>query len=247
MGNRSRVAGIIGVLFSLLVNALVRLNRDDIIINSGYSRWRTYSTIATILMVVSIVAIIVIFVISLLRFAQQKKAAANEALRQRESERAAQSKQKLEDPEDVQKYFRELWREYQDSPRPGGKEMSKRAREIADQLQGMNNYQQRLEVLLTINDIGAMQSAREILQQLEDAICRASKLAINQYIATEDPVAFVEAAKLVIESNQKKLDGVEKYLTTLADYASKQDGDMDDAEASLELYCQQMRSMISEG
>lgn len=249
MGNRSRVASIIGVLFvllGLLVNALVRLNRDDIIINSGYSRWRTYNTVATILMVVSIVVVIVIFAISLLCFAQQKKAVANEALRQRESERAAQSKRKLENPEDVRKYFLELWRMHMDSSRPEGREMSKRAHEIANQLKNMNNYQQRLEALLAINDISAMQSAREILQQLEDTTCRASKLAINQYIATEDPEAFVKAAESVIASNQKKLDGAEKYLETLADYASKQDGDMDDAEASLELYCQRMRSMISE-
>ena len=123
--------------------------------------------------------------------------------------------------------------------------MANLSHDIVDQLKSMDDYQLRLENLLTINDIGAMQSAREILQQIEDSICRNCKGIINRFIATDDPDEFVDAANEAISTNRQTLCQVEDFLKTLATYASGQD-DGSDAEASLELCCAQMRSMLSE-
>ena len=164
---RTQVASIAGVLLSQLINAIVRLGRDSIIIHFGYGSWRTVNIIAVAILIVSSVACIAVSATAIVRRSQQKQRDAARARSQRESELAAKSRQKLDDPADVQKYFYELWSKHRGLPRYAA--MANLSHDIVDQLKSMDDYQLRLENLLTINDIGAMQSAREILQQIEDS------------------------------------------------------------------------------
>lgn len=109
---------------------------------------------------------------------------------------------------------------------------------VKEQLQEMDDCQSRLSRLLTDNGATALNSTQEVLDKVEQYLCKNVRKCLN-YMGVADPhsrddIALV-GSKLdsCYQDNQEKLAQIDEFLRTVVEYLNRQ-GD-EEAESSIDL------------
>ena len=228
---------IVGIGILMLV-----LSKDSVVISIGIRSYRGLYQGGLI----AEVALVILFLILSLRDARKKNAAKKE-----EREQSA-DRQKLEADLPVNGRLtdvkvRELlkenasgkWRALQDAI--GG---------LAVQMCQMDSYQERLANLLTSNQASTLGDTEEVLDQVEQYICRNIRKVLN-YMTVYDPASQEDAAaleKLIEEcrdANQEQLTQTKEFVFALTEFLNRQ-GDSSQDTYSLELYKKLILDSIKE-
>ncbi len=228
---------IVGIGILMLV-----LSKDSVVISIGIRSYRGLYQGGLI----AEVALVILFLILSLRDARKKNAAKKE-----EREQSA-DRQKLEADLPVNGRLtdvkvRELlkenasgkWRALQDAI--GG---------LAAQMCQMDSYQERLANLLTSNQASTLGDTEEVLDQVEQYICRNIRKVLN-YMTVYDPASQEDAAaleKLIEEcrdANQEQLTQTKEFVFALTEFLNRQ-GDSSQDTYSLELYKKLILDSIKE-
>lgn len=91
---------------------------------------------------------------------------------------------------------------------------------IKKQLDEMNELQEKLDKLFSANDMADLGDARNLLQDIEDAICMAStKRLINYYIIGGEK-ALLEHVEQTISDNELLLTQARGVLTDIVEYVN---------------------------
>ena len=228
---------IVGIGILMLV-----LSKDSVVISIGIRSYRGLYQGGLI----AEVALVILFLILSLRDARKKNAAKKE-----EREQSA-DRQKLEADLPVNGRLtdvkvRELlkenasgkWRALQDAI--GG---------LAAQMCQMDSYQERLANLLTSNQASTLGDTEEVLDQVEQYICRNIRKVLN-YMTVYDPASQEDAAaleKLIEEcrdANQEQLTQTKEFVFALTEFLNRQGASSQDTY-SLELYKKLLLDSIKE-
>ena len=232
---RSLLIAIVSTLICLAAYVGTILNKDGMIIRYHYSGWRTINTISSIVLAISGVNLVLNLIYSGYKYRQKQKDARSEQEQAAQREAELNESKKLSTPEEVRQYFIKICK---------AKPHSQIAKMIKDQLDEMNEHQDRFEKLLEVNDISSASNIREVLQDAEDSICADCKSVINRFIVGDD-TGFEETAELVHKRNAAKLEKVKEFLAELAAFASgKITGG--DAINNLEIYAETIRESMNE-
>ena len=228
---------IVGIGILMLV-----LSKDSVVISIGIRSYRGLYQGGLI----AEVALVILFLILSLRDARKKNAAKKE-----EREQSA-DRQKLEADLPVNGRLtdvkvRELlkenasgkWKALQDAI--GG---------LVAQMRQMDSYQERLANLLTSNQASTLGDTEEVLDQVEQYICRNIRKVLN-YMTVYDPASQEDAAaleKLIEEcrdANQEQLTQTKEFVFALTEFLNRQ-GDSSQDTYSLELYKKLILDSIKE-
>lgn len=109
---------------------------------------------------------------------------------------------------------------------------------IIRQLEAMDEHQNRLSRLLINNGAEALKDTQEILDKVEQYLCRNARKCLNYLEVTdhtnERDVAFIrEKLEICCKDNQEKLSQIEDFLKTIVEFLNKQGED--ESAASIEL------------
>lgn len=112
--------------------------------------------------------------------------------------------------------------------------------EIIEQLQKMDDMQERLHTLLMDNDADVLSDTEDVLNQVDQFLCRNVYSCINfmnvyDARADDDIKAMWKTLHSGIDRNKKELDNVQEFMLALAEYINKQNGLGKDTSA-LETY-----------
>lgn len=119
---------------------------------------------------------------------------------------------------------------------------------VSRQLQDMNDYQARLDRLLQNNGADALSDTRDVLDQVEQYICKNVRKVLNYFEVlseTTSEAALTDAFDNCIEDNQTQLNQVQELLLALAEFLNNQ-GDNGNELASLELYKKTILNSLSQ-
>ena len=121
---------------------------------------------------------------------------------------------------------------------------------LAAQMCQMDSYQERLANLLTSNQASTLGDTEEVLDQVEQYICRNIRKVLN-YMTVYDPASQEDAAaleKLIEEcrdANQEQLTQTKEFVFALTEFLNRQ-GDSSQDTYSLELYKKLILDSIKE-
>ena len=118
------------------------------------------------------------------------------------------------------------------------------------QMEKMNDYQAKLAGLLRLNDARSLQDTEDVLDQVEQYLCRNVRKALN-YMNILDPASPEDAAaarkKLLAchDDNQQRLSQTQEFLVALTDFLNRQ-GDGNAEIDMLEIYRKTILDSIQE-
>jgi cobalamin-dependent methionine synthase I len=114
----------------------------------------------------------------------------------------------------------------------------------------MDSYQERLSRLLQTNDVHTLSDTEEILDRVEQYICRNVRKVLN-YMEVVDP-SSPEDVELVrtkfstcCSDNQDQLKQTQEFIIALTDFINQQ-GDSDNDLSMLEVYKNTILDSIQE-
>ena len=116
---------------------------------------------------------------------------------------------------------------------------------IKKQLDEMNELQEKLDKLFSANDMADLGDARNLLQDIEDAICMAStKRLINYYIIGGEN-ALLEHAEQTISDNELLLTQARGVLTDIVEYVNG-DKTIDDISNHIAIFRKTIQNFMKE-
>lgn len=116
---------------------------------------------------------------------------------------------------------------------------------IKEQLDEMNELQEKLDKLFSANDMADLGDARNLLQDIEDAICMAStKRLINYYIIGGENALF-EHAEQTISDNELLLTQARGILTDIVEYVNG-DKTIDDISKHIAIFRKTIQNFMKE-
>lgn len=228
MKNTKRLFLIIADAIVLCILAYLFVTKDQIIINSGI---KTTRILLIVFATLSVIISLCIIVDSILAIKKQNdelaKLKAQESENEEIEQRAVLSmKGKLEDKTIYQlliDVYREKWSSI-------NSELSTNIIAIADQLNDMNTYQSKLEMLLIDNDANALTDASDTLEQVEQYILQQVRTIINYMNIynkdnENDIQQLIEHTKKVRTINVLQLNNVKEFLVAITDFINSQGND----------------------
>ncbi|MFV0485321.1 MAG: hypothetical protein ACK5MU_03825 [Candidatus Saccharimonadales bacterium] len=167
-----------------------------------------------------------------------------------EQEKMAESKSTLSysaktyDPADIRRMLIKLKEQRPD--------LASEIDKCESQMDSMDHRQERLKNLLDLNEADYLRNTEELLNEVEQFICKNFRKVINRGIVSEmdDDAVFagdekysthVELIQAVLKSNQVELDNIKKFLADLADLISEQN---DNSQTTLEAWMKVIRDSL---
>lgn len=99
-------------------------------------------------------------------------------------------------------------------------EAAKRAKTLIGQLDEMNEIQARLEELLEVNNITKLDETKDLLQDIENAICMINTRKLINYYVVGGWSAFVAHAEQISEENQELLGQAQGMLDDIVEFVN---------------------------
>ena len=243
-----RKIGVGLIILGVCLFLFTRIAETSIIINMGIRTFSMLSTLSFFAVGAGAIAFCVGFVPVI-----RSRLAAKAKSRHIEEERLAESKPTLSsaagfyDPTDIRR--RLGWLKEQ---RP---DLAYALEKCEAQMDAMDRHQQKLKDLLDLNEAEYLRATEELLNEVEQFICKSFRKVINRGIVSdqEDDSVFAqddkysthsELIEAVLASNQVELDNIKKFLAVLADLVSEQD---DNSETTLLAWMQVMRDSLNKG
>ncbi|MBR1930705.1 MAG: sulfite exporter TauE/SafE family protein [Lachnospiraceae bacterium] len=118
------------------------------------------------------------------------------------------------------------------------------------QLEQMDSYQERLSRLLATNDVHTLSDTEEVLDRVEQYICKNVRKVLN-YMEVADPNSAEDVELLRTKfaacygDNQEQLKQTQEFIFALTDFINQQ-GDSDNDLSMLEVYKNTILESIKE-
>ncbi|MBQ3348397.1 hypothetical protein IJG90_02675 [Candidatus Saccharibacteria bacterium] len=216
----------------------------ELIIRFHYSGFRVIQNIANVLLYASAALMGTntgLLIRDYSKYRKEKMTAdtsMREAKEKREDER---KKNPLTTPEGIHRYIQDVKTEFFSS----NSKMYHLAATVLGQLDKMNEFQDKLDKLFSANDISGLGDARDLLQDIEDAICMVStKRLINYYIVGGGD-AFLEHVERTISDNQLLLDQASGVLSDIVEYING-DKSVDDVTSHIIVFRKTIQRFMKE-
>lgn len=244
---------VIAVGFSAVACVCLHLGMHGIVINYGIRFYRSLRNIIFSISAVISLSVIALYVSDAVK--QRKWQAARdeeaaraevrrqEALREREKHREVLSVSKKMDSEKIRglltEYAARKW-----------KAMAQPLMQLKLQMDMMDEHQEKLSHLLDINGADALANTEDILDRVEQYLCKNVRKVLNYLDVADDEeekdVRLVqEKLAACHEEGQKQLQQVQEFLFALAEFLNKQ-GEDDNSMEMLDIYKSTILSSIED-
>ena len=224
---------------------LTRAAETTIIIQMGIRTFSMLSILPFFAIGAGLIALIVGFLPVI-----RKYLAAKAEMRQAEEKKREESRPTLSysadtyDPADIRRRLRQLKEQRPD--------LADALDKCEAQMDALDRRQAKLKELLDLNEAEYLRTTEELLNEVEQFICKNFRKIINRGIVSdiEDDEVFSkdnkystysELIEAVLNSNQVELDNIKKFLADLADLVSEQN---DNTETTLESWMQVIRDSL---
>ena len=121
--------------------------------------------------------------------------------------------------------------------------------ECIAQMEQMDEYREKLHLLLADNDAGRLSDSESVLDRAEQYICRNVRKVLNYMSVAgdgeEDAELVGNGIRECLEKNGEQLERVKKFVYAMAEYLNHQ-GDDDTVVRTLEAYRETILSTITE-
>jgi len=247
MNDKERIFLILGLADSIITVAfvarlvsIVTVDKTRMIIQRHYSGYRS----AIVAMAIGTLIMIATTVYIFLKYRKARLQARGETAVSKKHKAVKSRKlvEKLDTPEEIYGYLKSrLGSEshISDSLRISYKR-------ILAQLDEMNSLQDRLEQLLEVNNSTAsLNETRDLLQNVENAICLGVRKAINFQIAGGE-AAFLVKIETTQNDNRKLLDEAEGVLINIAEFINSGEGDITHISRKIRDYRQTIQAFLKE-
>ncbi len=237
------------VVLRLLVSGL----EDAIIVYAGVRLFGTLSLILNIATVIAGVVFILFLALMLIHGNEQKK---QEAMNEADSHQGPVLKVKGElDPVQIRDNLiaeSDKWLETisQLYPKERG-EMSTAITGVKETMVQMDDYQLRLKNLLDNNGADALRDTEEVLDRVEQHICRNVRKLLNiMTVSSPKTQNDIDVVKLTAtncaEDNRRLLKTTKEFMVAITEFLNSQ-GDGDSSISEIEVYKKALASQIEEG
>ncbi|MBR0488369.1 hypothetical protein IJJ39_01685 [Candidatus Saccharibacteria bacterium] len=177
------------------------------------------------------------------RYQKEKKANSANLEQIRKQRQDEQRKTSLATPEGIYNYILQVRNKFT-TPSPK-MFMFHTINAIKNQLDEMNELQEKLDKLFSANDMADLGDARNLLQDIEDAICMAStKRLINYYIIGGENALF-EHVEQTISDNELLLTQARGVLTDIVEYVNG-DKTIDDISNHIAIFRKTIQNFMKE-
>lgn len=195
-------------MLGVIAVAIINRQKDAIIVYHGYRAWQQYANISKVVAAVALISLLAVVVIAVVR-----------QIRRWWREKRAVQDESVLTPEDIRRHYETAAKEHHNIGIFG---------DVLGQLKEMKQYQENLRRLLRSNGISTLDTAGEMLQIAEDAICANCRKAINQFQATGDVRDFAHHSEEAGKANADMLNMAKEYLALIAEKINA--GEVEDAQ-----------------
>lgn len=242
---------LIAAVLYLGLTLILRLTRDDIIIQQGIRFYRTLNTAVLIVGAPVTAGFLVHFLLNWSKQQKHKRAQDEETAKQQAAlEEEALEKERHREILSVSKKMDAMRLKEVLSTYEAGAwiQLARPIAKIRMQLDIMDEYQEKLVHLLENNGADSLSNTNEVLDQVEQYLCKNVRKVLNYMdVADEDNERDVEQVSLRLaachEEGQKLLQQVQEFLFALAEFLNKQ-GDDDNSMDMLNIYKSTILSSI---
>lgn len=177
------------------------------------------------------------------RYQKEKKADYSRLEQIQKQRQNEQRKKSLATPEGIYNYILQVRNEFT-TPSPK-MFMFHKINAIKNQLDEMNELQEKLDKLFVANDMADLGDARNLLQDIEDALCMAStKRLINYYIIGGENALF-EHVEQTISDNELLLTQARGVLADIVEYVNG-DKTIDDISNHIAIFRKTIQNFMKE-
>lgn len=230
------------VVALVIAKSSLLVQEEELIIRYHYATYNTASTVVSVALAIAGVALIANAIVLLV---SQRDATA-EAKKRRTAEAtmaaAKMASARLDTPEGVYSYLEKL-RDTLHAEYPA--EMSKVTSDLLNQLDRMNKLQANLEELFRANDISKLGEVRDLLQDIENAICMSSTKRLINYYIVGGAGLFVGHAEQTIADNRYLLGQAQGVLTDVAEFVNGGKS-LDDVKQQIQTFRTTIQSFVKE-
>ncbi|WP_029324659.1 hypothetical protein [Butyrivibrio sp. AE3004] len=248
MGNNKysgmmKISGVI-LVTACLLKAVVLLFKDTIIVYSGIRMYGVLNSITGIILLVSGVVFAAILIILASSYAKGRK---EEIIREVQNDKGPDLKMKGElDPVRIRENLKEKSSDWN-----GDAHISEALNAIYVNMDDMDGYQAKLKELLDSNGADALRDTEEVLDKVEQHICRNVRKLINIMIVLDsrsenDKSLMLATTKKCTEDNKKLLDTTRNFMMAVSQFLNSQGEDGGTIE-EVESYKKILTDQIQEG
>lgn len=208
---------ILGLEFLFLLFSL--LLKDNLIINFGI---RAYNNLLYVLIAIIIITII-LFAIKLFKVKQIEKTEKEILIKEQEKNNVS-SKKLLKNSQ-----LRSILK---DNAENEWQILNNDINKCIKQMEDMDEEQERLHILLKNNDVDILSDTEDILEQVEQCMCKNARKIINYMSVyhndTDDIDQMKEKLTICYKNNGNLLKEVHDFLLMLTEFLNSQDENYDD-------------------
>ena len=225
--------GVVGLTVGL---SLLRLNEAKLIIRLHYSGYRWIRGVIRFVFACFIGFGLANFVRIVSSLIQDKReanlASARLAQQQRDS--------KLETPESILNHLKAMLLEEESD------EVSEWLKKLISQLEVMNELQNRLNELLSTNDVSSLDGVKDLLQKVENAICFSKVKRLINYYTGGGETLFLQNAQEIHSEIRDLLEQAQKLVNYVVDFVNSNNNTDTDVKLQISSFMQTIQSFLEE-
>ena len=245
--------GAAAFIVTLILKIIVSAVSDTVIVYAGIRLFKTISMLTTALLVIAAAAFLIFLAMTCISYFSLKK---EEAIEEADSNKGPVLKVKGNlDPVQIRNSLiseGDKWIASISQMNPGEVgEMNVALTSVRETMVQMDDYQLRLKNLLDSNGADALRDTEEILDKVEQHICRNVRKLLNIMTVsspnTQNDIDVVElTAKNCAEDNNRLLKTTKEFIVSVTEFLNSQ-GDSGSGINEVEVYKNALTSQIEEG
>ena len=245
--------GAVLLLAAVILWGVATAFHNSIIVYAGIRVYRIISVITAILLIAGAAGFIILAVIAAMAFMKLKK---QEALDDEGKAKGPVLKVKGDlDPVQIRNNLTaesDKWTNSVSGMHPRAKDKMKAALgSVSDTMLHMDDYQARLKNLLDSNGAEALRDTEEVLDRVEQHICRNVRKLLNiMTVSSPDSANDIEVVELTArncaEDNNKLLATTKEFIVAVTQFLNSQ-GDSGSGISEIEVYKKALTTQIEEG
>lgn len=245
--------GAVIFVITLILKLLVSAGSDTLIVYAGIRLFSTVSMLTTLLIILGTAVFLIFLVMTCISYFSLKK---EEAIEEADSNKGPVLKVKGSlDPVQIRNSLiseGDKWISYVSQINQGeASELSAAIAGVKETMALMDDYQLRLKNLLDSNGADALRDTEEILDKVEQHICRNVRKLLNiMTVSTpnnQNDMDVVElAAKNCAQDNNSLLQTTKEFIVSVTEFLNSQ-GDSGSGISEVEIYKKALTSQMEEG
>lgn len=241
--NALKVSGVL-LAIALVIKLLTAAFKDTIIVYSGIRTFTAISTVSTAFLVVAGIVFVLFLIIRVSSQAKERKA---KMIQDVENDKGPDLRMKGDlDPERVRESLRSSSAEWANDPY-----VESACKAIYKNMDDMDGYQAKLKKLLDSNGADALRDTEEVLNKVEQHICRNVRKLINIMTVLDsgnanDRALILTTAKNCTDDNNKLLESTRNFMMAVSQFLNTQ-GEDGGTIQEIESYKKILTDQIQEG